>query len=880
MRLTSSAAGRVSAIGAMVLLLCLALAACGGSSHSSAVLSADAHHVVCVTPSDHHVLVAKRANGAPQPLVPDRRTGRAIACDVSHAPPPKAAGSAPDVAACLPQVSIEHPEESVCLFWYNETTLNLSLQTASCGDGHISPGTYDAYPGESYSALPSNTFLTQDFDPAEGKGGNTRVQCEIVWNDEGGGPALKASFNYDEFSSPEKLAISATASSGYSIPLSAFVAPVNNNMASIVLCDQSDPLCSGHYKCPEGEDWMSCEFGSQPSTNELNSPVLSQVSMPGAHDAGTFSLLPEPVLDPCASNGNQWEDLASPVVEDWAKTQVGNTYEQATAGARYFDVRGIDTDIEIDGKTLLSGVRHCHTLPAATWSEIFGVHLDTPLEGPGHGLVQFGEKHPGEVMMVDFTHMYNQAEPGTAPYNAVVEDLKQLCKYAIPPSEFPAPGGAPINQLRQYAMSHERYFLFYMTTSDSAEKGPSTNPFEAYAKAVPDCLFSESTKAGAGTGIINESYDEHENADPLDDYVSPLADPGTAFTNFQLAQYNLAQHEYGEIPASGNESPWVTQYIWAPTDLRAGTIAYFASDTLKDWTELGLVHTYTYDNSPLPYSLEPAPYPAAGQFITGLNRAALARGLNPNGQIQPQNIVLMDDIATAFWTWGPSEHPVNALPMVWNQNYSELVKVTVNITTSGSASGTVSDKDGFLKCSSSSSAGCSAMVPMGDLLTGYPSSGSQMPSFNGSACSQTEERCTVSGAGTVTAEFTGFALSPPRNLSLTPENAAASVLWQAPDWEGAGPISSYTVTAYLVSDSKHEHPISQCTTQPEKESGSYLFCEVKGLVNGDTYWVIVQAKNSAGETSDSTSSPTVTPSATPGTTPGAVGRSGAGAHHT
>ena len=873
MKPTSITAGRAAAIGVTALLSCLVLAACGGSSHSVALLSADAHHVVCVTPADHHVLVAKRANGTPAPLVPDRRTGREIACEVSHTPPPKAVGSAPDVAACLPQVSIEHPEESVCLFWYNETTLNLSLQTASCGDGHISPGTYDSYPGESYSALPSNTFLTQDFDPSEGKGGNTRVQCEVVWNDQGGGPALKASFNYDEFSSPTKLSVTATASPNYSIPLSAFVAPVNNNMASVVLCDQSDPLCSGHYKCPEGDDWMSCEFGSNPATDEKASPILSAVSMPGAHDAGTFSLLPEPVLEPCASGGNEWEDLASPVVEDWAKTQVGDTFEQASAGARYFDVRGIDAEIEIAGKTLLAGVRHCHTLPAATWSDIFGVRLDTPLDEPASGLVQFGEKHPGEVMMVDFTHMYNPAKPGTAEFNAVASDLKQLCKYAIPPEEFSAPGSTPINELRQYAIKNNRYFLFYMTTSDSG--GGGTDPFEAYDKAVPNCLFSESTKAGSGTGIINESYDEHESADPLDDYVSPLTDPATAFANFQGAQYNLAQHEYENIPPSGNKSPWVTQYIWAPTDLRARTITYFASDTLKDWTELGLVHTYAYDNSPLPYSLEPAAYPAAGQFVTGLDRAALARGVAASGEIQPQNIVLMDDIANGFWTWGPSEHTINALPLIWNQNYSELVSVTVKITTSGSASGTVSDQDGLLKCSSSSTGGCSATLPVGDLLTGYPSSGSQMSTFDGSACSQTEERCTISGAGTVNAEFTGFALSPPRNLSLTPENAAASALWQAPDWEGAGAITAYTATAYQQGDSKHEHPISQCTTQPEKEAGSYLFCEITGLVNGDTYWVIVQAKNSAGETSNSTSSPLVTPS----TAPAAGGSTPAGSHH-
>jgi hypothetical protein len=371
MSLTALTAGRRYALGAAVLVACLSLAACGGSSHPhSTTRLVVQKQVTCVTAAGHHVQVAERADGTPQRPVPDRRTGQPLACKASHPTPRKALGSAPDVAACLPQVTTNRPDESVCLFWYNETTLPLTLQTASCGDGHISPGTYDSYPGESYSALPTNTFLTQDFDPSAGEGGNTRVQCTIVWNNQGGGPAFQASFNYDEFSTPTTLAVTATASPGYATPLSAFVVPGNNNMASIVLCDATDPLCSGNYKCPNGSGWMSCEFGPNPSSTDQSSPILSDVSMPGSHDAGTYSLISEPVLDVCASGGNQWEDLAPGVVAAWAQTQANDTYEQASAGSRYFDVRGIDAAPTVAGHLLYSGVRHCphRALPAGRTS--------------------------------------------------------------------------------------------------------------------------------------------------------------------------------------------------------------------------------------------------------------------------------------------------------------------------------------------------------------------------------------------------------------------------------------------------------------------------------------------------------------------------------
>jgi hypothetical protein len=122
----------------------------------------------------------------------------------------------------------------------------------------------------------------------------------------------------------------------------------------------------------------------------------------------------------------------------------------------------------------------------------------------------------------------------------------------------------------------------------------------------------------------------------------------------------------------------------------------------------------------------------------------------------------------------------------------------------------------------------------------------------------------VSSAGTVTASFAPFPITPPRNLSLTPENAGIAAVWQPPDLDGGSPIASYTATAYLQSDLKAQHPIAHCTVPPDPNPSASLFCGISGLVNGMTYWVIVQATNTAGASSRSTSSPLVTPSATAG----------------
>jgi hypothetical protein len=152
-QVTSTTTSRVIAIATIALLTAVAATACG-SSHSTGQLAA-ATHAVCLTPSDRHVLVVKRPDGTLEAPVPDRRTSQPLACEQARAPAsaksvsakaarfvPTKVGSAPDTASCLPTATDDRPDESVCLFWYNASTLNLSMYSAHCEDGHISPGTY------------------------------------------------------------------------------------------------------------------------------------------------------------------------------------------------------------------------------------------------------------------------------------------------------------------------------------------------------------------------------------------------------------------------------------------------------------------------------------------------------------------------------------------------------------------------------------------------------------------------------------------------------------------------------------------------------------------------------------------------------------------
>jgi hypothetical protein len=198
--------------------------------------------------------------------------------------------------------------------------------------------------------------------------------------------------------------------------------------------------------------------------------------------------------------------------------------------------------------------------------------------------------------------------------------------------------------------------------------------------------------------------------------------------------------------------------------------------------------------------------------------------------------------------------------MIWNQSYTEPARVSVTISSSGSSSGSISDEDGFLKCSSGSQSPCSAVVPIGDVLNANVGNESEFGGFSGSVCAAGTYPCTVKAAGSVTASFKNFPILPPNYLNLSAENASVAAVWTPAESDGGYPISSYTVTVFEQGDQKAQHPLGECTIQPESTPSAMLFCSISSLKNGTSYFASVSATNGAQKRSSLTFSNFATPS--------------------
>jgi hypothetical protein len=743
----------------------------------------------------------------------DTSAGHGQTFEISKSIPPhegKAIGSSsngstvPECEQYGPANISQQAKASVCLFWYNETTSALTMSSSNCNDGHIQTGSYDGW-ATTYDALPANSFLTQDYDPNDGQGGNTRVQCTPTWS-AGSSAVAGVNFNMDYYDTPTTLGVSvSTSAPGISVHITQ---GQESNTASIVICDSADPYCSGNFPCPDGNDWMQCEFGNA-STND--SPPMAQVAMPGSHDAGTWGLQGSvtSIIDRC---GGSVVDVAENVAEDWAQTQDGSAYDQAMAGSRYFDVRGVDE---------YGYEQHCHSLGAQSWSNIFGLPLGTAAP-TSPGLIQFANQQPGEVITIDLTHLYDPASLGTGPYGQVVSDLQTLCNYAIRPSVVANPGTTPINIIRADAETNHTPFLFYMATSDSASGG--TDPYAVYSAAVPNCLRSEST-SDSGGGINNNSYDTSDGADPMDDYVSPadeLDSPGAAFDNFESAQSSLESNEYETSNLSANNTALnVTQYIW---NYDPYNFVYLATDNLRSWTQYGLANSYSQNA-----------FPVGPQFVTGLIRAGTAASAYPN-------VVMHDFIGDGFW--GPTDE------MIWNSNSALPTPgpvVTVNFQSTAGATGTVHDT-ALLNCSTV----CTQQVPAGDTIYADPGTGTG--TFSGSGCAtEGTDSCVLPATGvvSVTVTFAPNANTPPApgSVHLQGENGAI-----AGHWVGEGTITDFTATAYAAGSTQ---AAGSCNSPAFNLD--YGYCTIDGLMNGTAYTIEITATNNDG-TGPPSAPQTVTPS--------------------
>ncbi len=130
----------------------------------------------------------------------------------------------------------------------------------------------------------------------------------------------------------------------------------------------------------------------------LGKKQLNQIALPGAHDAGTFTITSSKSKgiglgkdDGVSSPDNkQIKRILSfgTVFSDWAKTQERTTTEMLNDGIRYFDIR-----VCVDNKGVLLT---CHGL--------YGASVESILDE----IKLFTNKNPREIILLGFNHFWDR----------------------------------------------------------------------------------------------------------------------------------------------------------------------------------------------------------------------------------------------------------------------------------------------------------------------------------------------------------------------------------------------------------------------------------------------------------------------------------------
>ncbi|MCU0239353.1 MAG: hypothetical protein MUC29_07915 [Pyrinomonadaceae bacterium] len=128
----------------------------------------------------------------------------------------------------------------------------------------------------------------------------------------------------------------------------------------------------------------------------LGNKQLNEIALPGAHDAGTFTISSSKGIGLSKDDGisspdnKQIKRILSfgTVFSDWAKTQERTTTEMLNDGIRYFDIR-----VCVDSKGVLMT---CHGLYGASVESILvDVH-------------KFTEQNPREIILLGFNHFWDR----------------------------------------------------------------------------------------------------------------------------------------------------------------------------------------------------------------------------------------------------------------------------------------------------------------------------------------------------------------------------------------------------------------------------------------------------------------------------------------
>ncbi|XP_057315112.1 PI-PLC X domain-containing protein 3-like [Hydractinia symbiolongicarpus] len=155
---------------------------------------------------------------------------------------------------------------------------------------------------------------------------------------------------------------------------------------------------------------------------QLQNIKLTHLAIPGSHDSGSYSLQPEHInlLDKdkftryfqMALNGSKKSSMGN-LIYRWSKTQDLNITSQLNLGVRYLDLR-----IAVDAS------KNCYIV-----HRLVGTSLDSILTQ----VKRFLLKHPKEIILLDFNHVYfdpsisKQAAQDTIMKSVVMTLDSRLC---------------------------------------------------------------------------------------------------------------------------------------------------------------------------------------------------------------------------------------------------------------------------------------------------------------------------------------------------------------------------------------------------------------------------------------------------------------------
>jgi len=167
---------------------------------------------------------------------------------------------------------------------------------------------------------------------------------------------------------------------------------------------------SSDLKIPDNRNWMS------KLPESVKAKPLSCLSIPGSHDSLTHSLVISSIAGPDQPSNirkfcKDFPCIAKHILYRWSFTQYKDVSFQLHHGIRYFDIRLVSESVETDEFRVLHCLVGDIVLPALK------------------EMSQFLDNNPGEVLIIDFQHLYQFTAQGHKELVRQILDIfgKKIC---------------------------------------------------------------------------------------------------------------------------------------------------------------------------------------------------------------------------------------------------------------------------------------------------------------------------------------------------------------------------------------------------------------------------------------------------------------------